>query len=559
MSLGTHALRMRNYNSKSRWLAFLSAGGVVVLTFFVLSLPAYAQEATGFARVLGLPANDVRLIVLRILQIIWVITAVGGIAVVILGFIRLRQSREDEDLAAEASAKKYLILGALTAVVGLVLFGVITFIYSRLAQPYAVQPPVSFKVEDISQPVYFGEYQSRQSRIESHYPARDEKNVPRNAKILITFRETIRVNSVRDEDGTLLPSSIRIYQISPTATPDGQSVQASATVSEDSKTIVLAPTNLLGMPDAPSLYGITLTGAILSANGESLFGNTGGYSWQFGVSGIVDNEPPHITHVFPTIGAADQEASVARNALVQISFSEALDPSLVSGEKITVQNLDSGTSLSGTILVGNQYRTVTFVPRELCGANSCKEAVYCFPEKGGRYQVTVRAASLAEQRTEENPHRAAYPYNGITDAAGNSLDGGGQNGLLRNGKADGSPADNFVWSFVITQNLDATPPAIESVTPNRDGTKVDVSAPIDVTFSKYMDLNSLHQGSIYLSNDVSYWIESEQAATSTRTRARIHHDPLQKDTLYQPEVRASAHDVFQNCFNPCAGPSLQAR
>ncbi|MBI2483709.1 Ig-like domain-containing protein [Candidatus Uhrbacteria bacterium] len=546
---------MRIKKRTSRWPRVFLQGCLIAVIFFAVPFIAHAQEATGFARALGLPANDARLIVLRLLQIIWVITTIIGIAFDIFGFVRLRRAREDEDLAEEASAKRFLILGTLTAVIGLVLFGAITFIYSRFAQSYVAQPPSTFSPTDISQPVYFGEYQSRQSRIESHYPARDEKNVPRNAKILITFRESIRAHSVRSEDGSLLSASVRIHQISPTPTPDGQGVLAEVSLTDDEKSIVIAPVQLLGMPDTQSLYGISLTSAILSKNGESLFGNTGGYSWQFQVSGVVDNDPPRVTHVFPAIGNADQESTVARNALVQISFSEALDPSLVSGEKISVQNLETGASVPGTILVGNQYRTVTFVPRELCGTNSCRESIYCFPEKGGRYQVSVRAASLADQRTAENPHRASYPYDGIADAAGNSLDGGGRNGSERNDKADGPPADNFVWSFTITQNLDSTPPAIESVSPSRDSTKVDVSTPIDITFSKYMDLNSLHQGSIYLGIDGSYWVESEQSATSTRTRARLRHDPLQKDTLYQPEVRASARDVFQNCFNPCVGPS----
>lgn len=559
MSEHTHALRMRTNNKRYRFISFLSIGAIAVLSFVLLAHPAYAQEVSGFARVLGLPANDTRLIVLRILQGVWIITALIGIAVAVLGFVRLRSAREDEDLGAEASAKRNLILGAMIAVIGLVLFGVITIIYSRIAQSYTKETPPPFKAADISQPVYFGEYQSKQSRIETHYPARDEKNIPRNVKILITFREAIRENSIRAEDGTLISSSIRLYQISPTPTPDGLSVPASVTMSDDGKTVVISPINLLGIPDATSLYGVTLTSSVLTSGGESLFGNTGGYSWQFEVSGLVDNEPPRITHVFPTIPSQDQESSVARNALVQITFSEALDPSLVSGEKITVQDLETGAFVAGTILVGNQYRTVTFVPRELCGTNNCKEPVYCFPEKGGRYQVSVKAATLAQQRTQESPHRAAYPYNGIVDAAGNSLDGGGKNGVDRNGKADGPPADNFVWTFTITKNLEVTAPSIESVNPPRDGTKVDVTAPIDITFSKYMDLNSLHQGSIYLSNDVSYWVESEQDATSTRTHARVVHDPLKKDMLYQPEVRASARDVYQNCYNPCTGPSPQVR
>ena len=522
-----------------------------ILILFVGVSGVFAQEVSPFAKLIRVESPDTRLIVLRVLQIIWGIGVVIGFALGIYGFIALRNARDQEDLTSEARGRRFLILGAIIAVASGILIGIISVIYGGIAEQYAQQVK-DFTAKDVSRPVFVGEYQSRLSRVEKHYPSRDEKNIPRNVAILITFREAIDLSSIAEKDGKVLPSSIRIYEISPTPTPEGDARGARVTISDDAKTITLRPDPLLGEPEKKSLYGVILSSDIKLKSGDSLFGNTGGYSWQFEVSGTVDTTPPTVQSALPIPPSSSQNL-VPRNALIQITFSEPIDPTIISGSKVVITNQTKSRTIEGTLLQGNTYRTITFIPKEGCGKNSCNEEMYCLPE-GGTIQVTLKSATLLSQRTPENPYRAKFPYDGIVDASGNSLDGGAERGSAKNGKSEGPPTDNFTFSFAVGGNLEISTPTVLSINPSRDATRVSPDVPVDIIFSRYMDSTSLHQGSIYVANDVSYRVESEHDTSAHRTRARVYHDPFKTDTLYQPEIRSEAHDMYQNCFNPCVGP-----
>lgn len=526
------------------------------MLFFVATLcigvaGAFAQEVSPFAKLIGVGVPDTRLLVLRILQIVWGIALASGVGLGIYGVMALRGGREEEDLVAQARGRKFLILGALIAIASGLLIVVISFIYGGIAGQYGAKGGAGGEKE-ASRAIFSGEYQSRLSRVEKHYPARDEKNIPRNVSILITFREAIDPSSITDENGMVIPSSIRLYEISPTPTPEGQGKSASVTISDDGKTITLRPDPLLGEPEKKSLYGVILSSEIMLKSGDSLFGNTGGYSWQFEVSGTVDTTPPTVQSALP-IPPLSSKDPIARNALIQITFSEPIDPTVISGAKVVITNQTKSRQVEGSLLHGNNYRTITFIPKQGCGKNSCNEEMYCLPEDGV-IQVVLKSATLLAQRSTENPYRAKFPYDGIVDASGNSFDGGAERGTAKNGKSEGPPSDNFTYSFAVGGKIELSTPSILSVTPPRDAVRVPVDTPVDITFSRFMDSTSLHQGSVFIANDISYWIESEHDTTAQRTRARVYHDPLREDTLYQPEVHSEAHDMYQNCFNPCLGP-----
>ncbi len=517
----------------------------------LLSAGVFAQEVSTFSKLIGVNAPDTRLIVLRILQIVWGFGAAVGFGLGIYGFIILRAARDEQDLAGEVRGRRFLILGAIIAVASGLLVGIISFIYGGIARSYE-EKGAGFFAKDISRPVFVGEYQSRLSKVERHYPARDEKNIPRNVAILITFRESIDFSSIADENGKLRASSIRIYEISPTPTPEGQARSALVSISSDAKTITLRPDPLLGEPEKKSLYGVILSSDIKLKSGDSLFGNTGGYSWQFEVSGTVDTTPPSVQSALP-MPPNSAKNLVPPNALIQITFSEPIDPTAISGAKFIVQDKTKSRAVEGSLLLGNGYRTITFIPKEKCGMNSCSEPIYCLP-KSGAIHVAIKSATLLDQRTPENPYRAKFPYDGIVDASGNSLDGGGERGAAKNGKSEGQADDNFTFSFSSGTDLEISAPTVLSLNPARDAVRVAQDAPFDITFSRYMDSTSLNQGSISLGNDLNYWIESEHDTVVGRTKAHIRHDPFRADTLYQPQIRSEARDMYQNCFNPCLGP-----
>lgn len=527
--------------------------GSVFFIVFALAIgitSAAAQEVSPFARLIGVAAPDTRLLVLRLLQIIWAIGFGGGIGLGVYGFVLMRNAAAEQDSVSETRGKRLAILGGGIALAALILFGIISFIYAKIEGQYNAEK--EFASSPIGLSAFSGEYQNKLSRVEDHYPERDEKNISRNAAIIITFRQAIDPHSISDENGKVISSSIRIYEISPHPTPEEQGRIALVRVSQDNKTVTLQPDPLLGEPEKKSLYGVILSSAIRLDTGDSLFGNTGGYAWQFEVSGSVDLTPPTVQSALPLAFAASSQG-VAPNALVQITFNEPIDPGAVSGEKITIINKKTNSPISGLVRMGNNYQTLTFYPLEQCGKNTCSEDIFCLP-KDADVEVVVKSAALAAQRTLENPHRAAYPYTGIVDTSGNSLDGGGEAAAGANGKSEGPPADNFQFTFHTGSQLQLTPPTIATVNPVRDAVRVDVNAPIQILFSTYMDSNSLHQGSIFLGNDINYSVASENDIRARGTRSTIQHDQFRVDTLYQPEIRSEAHDIYQNCFNPCLGP-----
>src|SRR4029077_14573226 len=99
----------------------------------------------------------------------------------------------------------------------------------------------------------------------------------------------------------------------------------------------------------------------------------------------------------------------------QVSFDEAVDPiSLTSGFALAQ---GGGAAIAGVQAIGNAYRTMEFRTNDQCGTNSCGEQVFCLPSSQALV-ATVRADGL----TDKPPHDV-FPPNGVTDMAGNSLDG----------------------------------------------------------------------------------------------------------------------------------------
>lgn len=108
--------------------------------------------------------------------------------------------------------------------------------------------------------------------------------------------------------------------------------------------------------------------------------------------------------------AVTGQPDVARNAIVQVSFNEAVNP-LSIADSFTVR-YDNTIALDGVAQtlapeLSNQYRTVELRSNNQCGVNACGGAVYCWPTnstiagnpgsfaaKATRYQVEVKAPRL---------------------------------------------------------------------------------------------------------------------------------------------------------------------
>lgn len=205
--------------------------------------------------------------------------------------------------------------------------------------------------------------------IQSHFPKRNAVDVPRNTMMVVTFKESVKIDQIiRDgvttgesTTGSLVSPLVTIpgvFEISSDSTDnagnkasvtvDGKTIvknvvpNVNVTTPDGGKTFVFKPVDFLGNTKAPSVYTVAIKCALLKANLTSAFGtycnaDGNGYKWSFQVSTKLDLVPPTITSVIPRFENASTVAGVAtktnaRNIIVQVNFSEPVNPAASSGQ-----------------------------------------------------------------------------------------------------------------------------------------------------------------------------------------------------------------------------------
>lgn len=419
--------------------------------------------------------------------------------------------------------------------------------------------------------------------IQDHYPARDATEIPRNAKIIITFKEAIKPESLiedSDRDGVygnsndkLNSDNIKIRRSADDAA-SGPFVLAFAAKSADNRTFVFKPDGLLGSSVDNIKYAVALAGGaagVKKANGEAAFGAnfSRGYQWEFTTGTFVDETPPQWQTVMP----APRVLPYDKNISIEITFNEPIDPLTGSGDSPGFNNLKVSTAsaaVEGAFVVSNGYRTVGFIAKQACGKNACGETIFCLPG-GAAITTLIKAASLSA-----SPPAAMlpYPYDGITDIAGNSLDGN------KNGVADVPPADNFLWDFSTSNNIDLTAPTVLKIAPDSEQPNYDAKGEVSLEFSKVMLSGSLNNSNLLLhgarSGETSYnltlapwwtvrnsYLDIAGAATTesgaaVRSLVTVPHGDFLKDTSYYPEATAGLKDSYQNCYFPSSSSDTTA-
>ncbi|MCR4278840.1 MAG: pilin [bacterium] len=422
--------------------------------------------------------------------------------------------------------------------------------------------------------------------IEYHVPERNATNAPRNTPIIITFKSPIRPDSMiegwtEETSSTtngLNANNIKIFR----SGDEGStftSAQARVTFTEDRRTYVIRPVDLLGSPSVNVNYSVELAGGnggILLLDGSPAFSGafSQGYSWGFEVSTVVDTTPPKILAALPYPGG-----KYARNVVIQVTFDEAVDPVGASGAvksgvgftHIAVRPGGIGVPLDGEYRITNQYRTVEFVTADKCGVNSCGTDVFCLPGDA-TLEISVRAATLSEQ-----PPLAQFTsqgFDGITDIVGNSLDGNA------NGTANGPPADSYQWSFGTSNEIKLTPPKLSETVPSASPGSEQSNRPLDeevtATFDTLMQASTMNSESALIqpqgpgeTDPDTFWYSVRMellnasgmpilpGEVASKAQLALKHRPyLPSGQLsneihyYNPFLFSDLQDSFQNCFNP---------
>ncbi len=508
---------------------------------FLFGQPVLASEASAIV------SNDGRLLFILILQIVWGVGVLVGGGLALWSYMQLRQS--EDDLLETARLKKLMLIGMIATGISLLLF-IVTSVAGMLLQSPSIKAQkksAPLETQTVSLPLSLSAY----DKIVDHVPSRNERNVSRSTQIILGVSEAVNTKSVATADMDLIADSIRIQDVLANGST-GKPLPAKVRFSQGDASVTLIPAVPLGAEEKKQLIRVTVTKNVLTQTGAPLLSDDEGYSWDFEVNGLLDQTPPFVETFLPRYSTSTKVEQVPPNALIQVTFNESLDPQSFQDAFIAVFDEKHNVIVDGHVVPGNRFRTLSFVPSKECGKNACGEPMYCLPASSS-LKVTVKTATK-DGNAPSGSSKAAYPFTGVVDTAGNALDGGGARGSARNGSADNSPADDFIANFSTTAELDLRQPTINAIGPARDAVRVSPQTPIEVVFSKMMDVTSIHTGTIQIRPAINYSLNPRHDFQSQTSKIIIDHDPFLQSTAYAPEVLSDVRDSTQNCFSQCLGP-----
>lgn len=563
----------------------------LVFCAVIFCLPNFAsaqvssdQLGLGFGSPTGLTTTDIRIVIANIIRI--ALGLIGIVFVVLIIYAGVIWMTAEGDKAKVDKSKKIITNAVIGLIIILMAFAITQFIFQALLG----QNGGGVGTVNGSGGNGFGGGAYGSGTVQSHYPERDQLGVPRNTSIAITFKVSYDGATIGSQAcdltsgvcGTLNPN-VKIFQLTeeqsgPGKTIDPNSIDSASlktninVYSVDNKTFSfrLGQGDLFGNPNNNTWYGVYLSNGVKMSSGESGFGTASTYGWSFEVSTELDLTPPQIISVSPYPGSEKD-----RNAVIQIFFNEPIDPTTTTGlyklndpaaafDKISVSN--GSSRISGSFNgANNQYQTTEFITDSLCGTNSCGENVYCLP---GNTTISTNVRAAVIDAVLGSPV-ASFPFTGIVDFAGNSLDGnkdgnasGPQDDYNLNNPVATEENDNVKWTFQTTNEINLLPPVIESIFPGNDSDStqgVTLSTMIDIYFSKLMRDSSLNNSGllIKIGEDTwenSFWVKSELLYDDEnqpyKTKARIDHNDFSNETMYSPEANQNIQDEYQNCFIP---------
>ncbi|TSC84625.1 MAG: Uncharacterized protein G01um101413_9 [Parcubacteria group bacterium Gr01-1014_13] len=599
---------------------------VVLLAVFCLPDLVRAQSIvdpsstlqTGVAVIsqpLGLPATDIRLIVANIIRIALGLLGIIAVALLIYaGYLWMTAGGNEEQIA---DAKKFLINTAIGLAIILSAYAIVSFVISKLTD--ATGDGGQFGGGSLEAPISenFQGSGALGKIIKDHYPARDQVAVPRNTKIVVTFRKPIKADSFIDDttgDGifgnckttvenwwndcdhvkNISDNLINIKRADNNEKIFGAVALTSLSTENGVAgiyTILIKPITdagsanggYLGSATEPLAYIVRLGSGMLlddPANSNpsvfqaSILGNNY-YEWKFTNSTALDTAPPSVESIFP-----DADTTEDKNSVLQIHFSEPLDPIGIQGKfnaaaghfvldggNIFLKS-DNSTLPQGNFSLTNGYRTLEFTPSQECGKNACGNKIYCLSvcDKPGancsqdNYEVLLRAARTINASSFES-----LPLSGIADLAGNALDGNKNN--TPNSAPISLPVfpnqkqpDNFFWGFKISDKIDSSTPFIQTILPGKDGENITRNQELSMVWSKRMRADSMYNIGIEEkpAHQVPIWkVPFTLFNPNNTSYTRINHGPF-LDAIrqyYFPVVSSSVEDLHFNCFYPGKGPS----
>ncbi len=557
---------------------------------------------------LGLVKTDIRLIISRIIRV--ALGLIGIVMVVLMlyaGVLWMTASGNEDQIA---TAKNIMKNAAVGLGIVLVAYSIVLFVMRLLGIGSSDGGATTGDLISQNAQSFIGSG-ALGGIVKDHYPARDQADVARNTKIIITFRKPIKVSSFvtnsnqsKDANGQeifgdcinigpqmnwksdcdtlkLDDKHILIQRADTKQAISGASVLANYQNGKVT-TIVIRPHDYLGDSSVKVRYIVHLGEEIRlddpTNNDPVIFDarllGKAYYEWQFTCSTELDTDPPAVHSTFPAAGATE-----VKNTVIQIDFTEAMDPTGIQGDFVANGNTyslqgnnvylkaDRSTVPLGSFRLTNGYRTLEFTSTKECGTNACGGKLYCLPvcDKGGevcdrdQYSLLLRAAQTFTATAFE-----AIPFSGVMDVSGNALDGNKDRAVQTAPVAgdiftDQNKPDNFSWNFVITNQVDLTPPYLTRITPGIDAEFVTPDNAWSMVFSKRMRIEPMYDIGLeqYPNNFPPLCrVPRVEFNDDGSTATNMNHCPFAKNInqFYAPLLNSNIEDVHYNCFYPGKGP-----
>jgi hypothetical protein len=394
---------------------------------------------------ISLSSTDPRIIIARIINIVLLFLGVIAVGLIIYaGFIWMTSAGNDEKIE---EAKKILKNAIIGLVIILSSWGIATFILNRLLQATGSNGSIWTGSSGNSSLVGTGAIGA--CTIERVYPENGQNNIARNTVIIVSFKETLRLDSVCqdaigiscvcDDDSCkyINPDNIRIFRTdlgdncgTDTCPVDNTNVSdAVIKASGDRKTFIISPLALLGVSEGNIEYEVKLTNGLLKDNNDSIFKtcNTDSFQWGFEVSNNLDLTPPQVVQggIFPLPDNENDiinqlEVAVAAEASIQVQAC----PNIYQAATITgVTPITGGQSATAVIdgayhasisafsvlSLSNNTQAQLFNGQNLMGVADWNDNQVVFPEffsltaaaheAGNSWSVTISPEVLADQLT----------------------------------------------------------------------------------------------------------------------------------------------------------------
>ncbi len=293
------------------------------------------EEGLALAAGTGLGTASPMVIIVNIIRVL--LGFLGIIAVILIlyaGFIMMTSEGSEEKVNKAKDVLKSAFIGLLII---LSAFGIATFIINALASATGAGGDAT-RQRQLAPTWSGGSGVVGVDIVKTVYPEPFAKDIPMNTSILVTFREAIDLDSLicnNANNGDLgcngtsqaLTNNIRIYKKDDSCdngschvnnVDSSNFVSAKATYSSDSFTIVIAPSEPLGVPGQHIDFEVFLKGGsdgIKKKTGEPAFTSfqASGYHWEFQTNGKMDWTPPQVKSIYPAADSVQDLVSFDNN------------------------------------------------------------------------------------------------------------------------------------------------------------------------------------------------------------------------------------------------------